>query len=119
MAGALETRAVPRGAPTREQVQTLLLDSQPTCNEPRRAHPCFHCPTLSLPPSLSPSPLSPPSPLPPPPLPPGGVDSSSSPGHQDLAPVEDETDAILGNEGDSGGERGEEEEDLFGENLEK
>ena len=44
------------------------------------------------------------------------MDPSSDPAHQDLAPFEDETDALLGNDGDM--EEEEEGEELFGDNFE-
>ena len=50
---------------------------------------------------------------------PGGVDPFSSPGRDDLPPFQDETDALLGNEGGSPEEEEEEEgEELFGDNFE-
>lgn len=67
-------------------------------------------PSLSLYPSISPL-LPSPSP--------GGVDPFSSPGRDDLPPFQDETDALLGNEGGSPEEEEEEEgEELFGDNFE-
>ena len=49
---------------------------------------------------------------------PGGVDPFSSPGRDDLPPFQDETDALLGNEGGSPEEEEEEGEELFGDNFE-
>jgi len=43
---------------------------------------------------------------------------TSSPGRDDLAPFEDETDALLGNDAPDEEEEGEGEE-LFGDNMEK
>ena len=74
------------------------------------AFPCVCCPIcLSIRPP-HPAFLSSPSP--------GGVDPFSSPGRDDLPPFQDETDALLGNEGGSPEEEEEEGEELFGDNFE-